>query len=98
MSTKSTKQSFAAKVQLVLISLLGVSFILLAQQVNKSYYQVGLWLLITTAMLQIIFGNIPSNATFKKTMVLLVVGLVLLIGVFVLGILLAPVLVNLGRG
>ena len=41
-----TKQSFAAKVQLVLISMLGVSFVMLAQQFNKGLYQAGLWLLI----------------------------------------------------
>ena len=93
-----TKQSFAAKVQLVLIAMLGVSFNLLAQQANKGVYQVGLCLLVITAMLQIIFGNIPPTASFKKTMLLLVVGLVLLGSVFVIGILLAPVLVNLGRG
>jgi hypothetical protein len=93
-----TQQSYTAKVQLVLISLLGLSFILLAQQANKGIYQAGLWLLIISAMLQIIFGNIPATASFKKMMLLFVVGLVLLIGVFALGILLTPGLVNLGRG
>jgi len=94
----NAKQPFAAKVQLALISMLGLSFILLAQQFNKGIYQVGFWLLIISAMLQIIFGNIPPAASFKKTMLLLAIGLVLLAGVFVLGILLAPGLVNLGRG
>lgn len=92
------KQPFAAKAQLVLIGLLGVSFTLMAQQYNKGVYQLGFWLLLISAMLQIVFGNIPSNASFRKTMLMLVIGLVLLAGVFVLGILLTPSLVNLGRG
>ena len=93
-----TKQSFAARAQLALIGLMGLSFALLTQQVNKGVYQAGFWLLIISALLQIIFSNIPSSASFKKSMLYLVIGIVILGAVFVFGIVLAPSLVNLGRG
>jgi hypothetical protein len=94
----TTKQPFAARMQLALIGLMGLSFALLTQQTNKGVYQAGFLLLIVSALLQIIFSNIPSSASFKKSMLYLVIGMVILGGVFVLGIVIAPSLVNLGRG
>jgi hypothetical protein len=94
----NTKQPFASRAQLTLIGLLGLSFVLLTQQANKGVYQAGFLLLIVSALLQIIFSNIPATASFKKSMLYLVIGIVILGGVFVLGIVLAPSLVNLGRG
>jgi hypothetical protein len=94
----SNKQPFAARVQLALIGMLGLSFLLLMQQANKGIYQAGFWLLIVSALLQIIFGNIPSSASFKQSVLYLFIGIVILGGVFLLGIVLAPSLVNLGRG
>jgi len=89
----NTKQPFAARAHLVLIGLLGLSFVLLMQQYNKGVYQAGFLLLIVTRPAQIIFGNIPSTAAFKQTLRYLIIGIVILGGVFVLGIVLTPTLV-----
>jgi hypothetical protein len=94
----TTKQSFAARIQLALIGVMGLSFVLLTQQTNKGIYQAGFWLLIVSALLQIIFSNIPSDASFRKSMLYLAIGILILGCVFVLGIIVAPSLVNLGRG
>jgi hypothetical protein len=94
----TTKQPFAARAQLALIGAMGLSFVLLTQQANKGVYQAGFWLLIISALLQIIFSNIPSTASFKKSMLYLAIGIVILGAVFALGIVLAPSLVKLGQG
>jgi hypothetical protein len=77
---------------------MGLSFALLTQQINKGVYQAGFWLLIISALLQIIVSNIPSSSTFKQTLLYLVIGSVILGGVFALGIALTPSLVKLGQG
>ncbi len=77
---------------------MGLSFVCLAQQLNKGLYQAGFWLLVISVLAQIIFSNIPASTRFRQSMLFLVIGAVILAGVFLLGIALAPGLVNLGRG
>ena len=88
---------FAARFQAVLIGAMFVGFVLIAQQQSKTLYQVGLPLLVLAAFLQIAFGNIPPTAGFAKSMKLLALTWVIVAAVFVLGIRLAPRLIELGR-
>ncbi|UCF91634.1 MAG: hypothetical protein JSW39_25735 [Desulfobacterales bacterium] len=91
------QQPFAAVMQAILVVLLIASFALITQQYSKTLYRIGFILLVASTFVQIVFGNLPPEADFKRSMKL--VGLVfgIVIVVFGLGILLAPYLVNLGR-
>ena len=88
---------FAARFQAILIGVLLVGLVLIAQPWTKALYQVGLPLLMLAAFLQIAFGNIPPTAGFAKSLKLLALTWVIVAAVFVLGIRLAPHLIELGR-
>ncbi len=94
---RASRPAFASVVQDILIILIGLSFILIAQQFNRSLYQVGLLLMIISTVAQIAFGNIPSTAGFRRSMIMLVIILVVVAIVVVLGINLVPTLLQLGR-
>jgi hypothetical protein len=89
---------FAYKIQLIIIPLFPISFLLIMQKFSHNLYKIGIILLILTAMMQNIFGNINADANLKETFWgFLRIGLIIL-SVFAVGILIAPSLVNLGRG
>lgn len=71
--------------------------ILIAQQANKTLYQLGLPLLVLAAFLQIAFGNISPTAGFWRSLKLLAITWVIVVAVFLLGVLLAPTLIDLTR-
>lgn len=91
------EKHFAEIVHAILIILILLSFILIIQQGSKILYQVGFIVLATSTFIQIVFGNVPPTANFKQSMKLLGIGLTIVAVVFILGILLAPHLANLGR-
>jgi hypothetical protein len=91
------KQSFASVMHLVLVILLLVSFGLITQQRSRTLYQIGFMLLVVSTFVQIVFGNVPPSANFKRSMKFLGVGLTIITAVFALGIIVTPLLVNLGR-
>jgi hypothetical protein len=91
------RQPFAATAQLVLIVLLLVSFVLIAQQFNKSIYALGMNALIFFTLLQIAFGNIPSHFNFRQSMAGLAVAALIIGGIVILSIYLVPSLLMLGR-
>jgi hypothetical protein len=95
--TRNTRP-FASRMQTALIVLLLLSLLLIAQQGSITLYHLGLILLVGTTFVQIGFGNIPPTASFGRSMRLLLLSLIILAIVFGVGILLAPYLVNLGRG
>lgn len=86
---------FAARFQSILIVVMFAGFVLIAQGFSKTLYQIGLPLLVLAAFLQIAFGNIPPAANFAASMKLLLLTWVIVVAVFVLGILLAPFLIDL---
>ncbi len=88
---------FAARVQGILIVVMFVGFVLIAQGVGKTIYQIGLPVLVLAAFLQIAFGNIPPTAGFGRSMALLALTWAIVAAVFGLGIVLAPYLIALGR-
>jgi hypothetical protein len=91
------KQPFASVMHLALVILLLVSFVLITQQGSRTLYQMGFMLLVASTFVQIVFGNVPPSANFKRSMKFLGVGLIIITAVFALGILVTPFLVNLGR-
>lgn len=91
------KQPFASVMHLALVILLLVSFALITQQRSRTLYQIGFMLLVSSTFVQIVFGNVPPSANFKRSMKFLGVGLTLITAVFALGIFVTPFLVNLGR-
>jgi len=86
---------FAARFQGVLIGVMVLGMLLIVQRWSKSLYQIGLPVLIVTAFLQVAFGNIPPSAGFGKSMKLLALTWAIVIAVFVLGVFLAPYLIEL---
>ncbi|MCC6801860.1 MAG: hypothetical protein IT319_03160 [Anaerolineae bacterium] len=92
-----TGQPFASVAKGALIILLLFSFVLIAQNANKSVYQLGLLLLVFFTLLQIVFGNIPSTANFRQTLVYLLVGAVIIVALVVFSVAIAPSLIHLGR-
>lgn len=91
------EKHFAEIVHAILIILILLSFILIIQQGSKILYQMGFILLVASTFIQIVFGNVPPTANFKQSMKLLGIGLTIVAVVFILGIILAPHLANLGR-
>lgn len=92
-----TRQPFASVAKAVLIILLLFSFVLIAQNSSRSIYQLGLLLLIFFTLLQIAFGNIPSTANFRQTMLYLVIAAVIIVALVLFSIAIAPSLIHLGR-
>ena len=88
---------FAYRIQGVLIAALLLSFVLIMQTVSISIYKVGVVLLITATLIQIPFGNIPPETDRRKTLGMFAWMVLILIAVFGTGILVAPMLVNMGR-
>ena len=91
------KQPFASVMHFALVILLLVSFVLITQQRSRTLYQIGFMLLVSSTFVQIVFGNVPPSANFKRSMKFLGVGLTIITAVFALGIIVTPFLVNLGR-
>jgi len=91
------QSAFGARMQTAVIMAMILSFVLIAQKMNLVLHQIGLALLIVSSLSQMAFGNIPSTATFREAKKTIVIAFVIVAGVFGLGILLAPILINIGR-
>lgn len=91
------KQTFASIAQLVLIILLGVSFVMITQQVNKDIYYYGVFALIVLTLFQVAFGNIPSSSNWKTSLFGVVVAAVIISALVLISIQLVPTLLELGR-
>lgn len=93
----TTKKPFAARLQSYLIVALIVSLVLIAQQFNKTVYQIGIVMLIVSTFLQIGASNIDPKADFKGSMKVMGIALSIVAVVFALGIYLVPIFLELGR-
>jgi hypothetical protein len=91
------KAAFGARMQIIVIASMIVSFALIIQQMNMTLYKVGLVLLIVSALSQMAFGNMPAEADFKEGRKIMIIAYTIVACVFGIGILLAPVLINIGR-
>ncbi len=92
-----SKTAFGARMQGIVIVAMLVSFVFIIQKFSMTLHHIGLLLLIVSALSQMAFGNIPSEASFKESRNTIIIAFVIVAGVFGLGILLAPVLINIGR-
>ena len=90
-------QPFAAIVQGMLVILLAVSFAMITQQFSETIYRLGLLLLIASAFVQVVFGNLPPEANLKQSLKFTAFVFSIIAIVFGVGIFIAPYLVNLGR-
>ena len=70
---------------------------MIGQQFQIGIYQIGLLVLIASSLLQVIFGNIPPNATVVKSLRMFLVFGVVIVIIFVISILLVPLMVQLGK-
>ena len=91
-------RSFAEKAELTLIvsMIFGIVVITLSPRVLWMY-QAGLTILAVSTILQIAVGNLPKDADMKTSLVRVAIILCVIVAVFVAGILLVPVLSQLGR-
>ena len=88
---------FASAVQGVLVVLMLLSFFLIGQNWSLTIYQVGLLLLIASALVQNAFGNIDPGSTFRQSIKTILITLAVILILFGGGILLTPYLVKIGR-
>jgi hypothetical protein len=84
--------------QIALIVLLLICFAMIAQQVDRDFYRVGVTALIFLTLLQIAFGNISPEANLRQSIIGVVLTAVILSMVIGLSIALVPWLIQLGRG
>jgi hypothetical protein len=91
------KAAFGARMQVIVIVAMIVSFALIIQTANMTLYWIGLLLLIVSALSQMAFGNMPPTADFKEGKNIMLIAYAIVACVFGLGILLAPVLIKIGR-
>jgi hypothetical protein len=91
------KAAFGARMQIIVLIAMIVSFALIIQKMNMTLYKFGLVLLIVSALSQMAFGNMPSEADFKEGKKIMIIAYAIVACVFGLGILLAPILIKIGR-
>ena len=92
-----TRRAFGARMQAIVLISMIASFALIIQKMNMTLHKVGLLLLIVSALSQMAFGNMPPEATFKEGKKIMIIAYTIVACVFGLGILLAPVLIKIGR-
>ncbi len=73
------------------------SFALLAQPVQFFLYEAGLLLLITATVVQIAVGNVPEDSGMRGVLRGLALTVAIFGGLVLVGILLVPSLMRLGR-
>lgn len=88
---------FGKRMQTIVIISMVISFLLIIQKDSIILYKIGLLLLIVSAVSQMAFGNIPAEATFKEARKTILIAYSIVAFVFGFGILLAPVLIKIGR-
>lgn len=92
-----TKRSFPERAEITLMLLFGVSLVLIVQLYSKALFQFGLGLLVVSTLLEIGVGNLPTGASVRRSLLLVLLFLSIIAAVFALGIFLVPYLTGLGR-
>jgi hypothetical protein len=87
---------FASQLQILLLVGMLVGFVLIGQTFSLEFYKWGLIILMASAFLQIVVGNIPPQTQLVGTIIRLMLGLTIVVAVFVVGIWLVPYLAQLG--
>lgn len=92
-----TRRAFGARMQAIVLVAMILSFVLIIQKMNMTLHKAGLLLLIVSALSQMAFGNMPPEATFKEGGKIMIIAYTIVACVFGIGILLAPILIKIGR-
>ena len=79
---------------LMIALLVGIACVI--QRISIEVYRVGLVTIISATLLQIAVGNLPRDASIKKSLLLILFYLGIVATIFFVGILLVPVLSQLG--
>jgi hypothetical protein len=87
---------FASQLQIILLVGMLLGFVLIGQSLSLEVYKWGLIILMLSAFLQIVVGNIPPETRLLGTLCRLVFGLTIVVAVFLIGIWLVPYLAQLG--
>jgi hypothetical protein len=87
---------FASQLQIVLLVGMLLGFVLIGQSLSMEMYKWGLIILMFSAFLQIVVGNIPPETRLVGTLCRLVFGLIVVVAVFLIGVWLVPYLAQLG--
>ena len=85
------------RLELAIICLLGVGFLMVLQRWSYDAYHYGLMMIMGLTLLNIAVGNLPRGASPRRTLLMLLLFLALVVVVFGLGIVLVPYLAMLGR-
>jgi hypothetical protein len=91
------KTPFSSRVQSLIIFLMLVCFILIGQQFNSTLYSVGLTAIIIITLCNMAFSNMRPDLGIKDTLIAFVRIMLIVAVIFGLGILLAPMLITMGR-
>jgi hypothetical protein len=89
--------AFAGRAQGILILLLGLCFVLIAQQLNHDVYRYGLIALMVLTIVQIGLGNTDPAAGPLHTLRNLVITFLIVGGIVFLSVQLGPTLIGFGR-
>jgi hypothetical protein len=87
---------FASQLQILLLVGMLLGLVLIGQNFSLEVYKWGLIILMLSAFLQIVVGNIPPETRLVGTLCRLVFGLAIVVAVFLIGIWLVPYLAQLG--
>jgi hypothetical protein len=74
-----------------------ICFVLIGQQFSPVLYSAGLTTIIIITLCNMAFSNMRSDLGVKDTLIAFVRIMLIVAVIFVLGILLAPVLITMGR-
>lgn len=88
---------FSSRVQSLIIFLMLICFILIGQQFSSALYSTGLTAIILITLCNMAFSNMRSDLGVKDTLIGFVRIMLIVAVIFALGILLAPVLIKMGR-
>lgn len=89
--------TFTQRMQLTLIIVLLVALVGIGQSFSFRIYQVAILLLGVTGLAQIAVGNVPPDSSPARFARFVAIFFGIMVALFGGSILLAPVLVNLGR-
>ncbi len=97
MSDEALPGHFTQRMQLILIIILLVALVGIGQSFSFGLYQVALLVLGMAGLSQIAVGNVPPDSSPARFFRFIAIYFGVMIALFGGSILLAPVLVNLGR-
>lgn len=89
--------NFTERAEQVLIGGMVIGIVLIMQRVSVDLYRTGLGILTASTLLQIAVGNIPKRGSVVGSLGRVLLILVLIAGIFSVGVLLVPTLSRLGR-